>query len=116
MNPQRYYNGLVSVIASRSTSSTDTLAGLVAAFEVEQKIKPANISKRYIWALSMQDGIKVVVTMNVILASIMHDVLYLVCDFTFKRVLGELNEWEVTVFYQRQMKRRCISILRWLSF
>ena len=47
----------------------------------------------------MEGSIKVVVTTHPILAALIHHARYLECDFTFKRMNGELNEWEVVIWY-----------------
>jgi hypothetical protein len=68
-------------------------------FEADQK-QPSN--EQYIRYLRMDaDGNKVVVTMNTVLANLTHEARYLVCDFTFKRVRGDLNEWEVVIWHEK---------------
>jgi hypothetical protein len=47
----------------------------------------------------MEGDIKVVVTMNAVLAALIHTASYLVSDYTFKRVYGELNECEFVIWH-----------------
>lgn len=47
----------------------------------------------------MEGTIKVVVTAHPILAALIHGARFLECDFTFKRMNGELNEWEVVIWH-----------------
>jgi len=73
-----------------------TIPGLVEQYEKDLKnLKP---EEQYIWHLRMEGSIKLVVTTNPILAALIHDARYLVCDYTFKRTNGELNEWEVAIW------------------
>ncbi|KAJ6631548.1 hypothetical protein B0H10DRAFT_2207185 [Mycena sp. CBHHK59/15] len=46
--------------------------------------------------------------MDSYLANLIHKVQYLVPDFTFKHVKGELNEWEVSVWLDRD--KECVSV------
>ena len=59
------------------------------------KLKP---EEQYIWHLRMEGPIKLVVTANPVLAALIHEVRFIVCDYTFKRTNGDLNEWEVAVW------------------
>ena len=47
----------------------------------------------------MEGNIKVVVTAHPILVTLLHGARFLVCDYTFKRTNGELNEWEVAIWH-----------------
>ena len=47
----------------------------------------------------MEGTIKVVVTAHPILAALIHGARFLACDFTFKWMNGELNEWEVVIWH-----------------
>ena len=51
---------------------------------------------------------KWVITMHPRLANYFHQVYYLVIDYTFKRVKGEIDEWEIVGFVER-FKRRKLS-------
>ena len=46
----------------------------------------------------MEGAIKLVVTANPVLATLIHEARYIVCDYTFKQTNGDLNEWEVAVW------------------
>ncbi|KZO99138.1 hypothetical protein CALVIDRAFT_477574 [Calocera viscosa TUFC12733] len=69
--------------------------GIINAAEEDGRL-PAN--EQYIRATISQPGIHVVVTMNPVLAELIHKCRFLACDFTFKRVHGHFNEWEVASF------------------
>lgn len=47
----------------------------------------------------MEGGIKLVVTLNPILANLIHTAQYLVGDYTFKHVHGELDECEFVIWH-----------------
>ena len=49
--------------------------------------------------------IKLAVTMNPAIVSLVHNIQYLCIDYTFKRVSGELNEWEVVGFSEHLKTR-----------
>ncbi|GJF01013.1 hypothetical protein PsYK624_173180 [Phanerochaete sordida] len=54
--------------------------------------------KRYIQTVTTKGDIKIIVTMLPSLAKRFHSALWLAIDFTFKRVLGDMNEWEIVTF------------------
>lgn len=60
-----------------------------------KSLKP---EEQYIWHLRMEGATKLVVTTNPVLATLIHGARYLVCDYTFKRTSGDLNEWEVAIW------------------
>jgi hypothetical protein len=72
--------------------------------EREHKLPP---EKRYIHSVILQDDIKLAVTMLPDLVKHIHSVDYLAIDFTFKRVQGEINEWEVASMVERYRTRAC---------
>jgi hypothetical protein len=79
------------------------ITGVVERYEQDLKnLKPAD---QYIWHLRMEGDTKLVVTMNPKLAALIHRELYLVCDYTFKRVHGQLNEWEVVIWHRATEQR-----------
>jgi len=49
---------------------------------------------------------KWVITMHPRLAKHFHSVLYLCIDYTFKRVKGDIDEWEVVGFLDRFKRRK----------
>lgn len=55
----------------------------------------------------MEGPIKVVVTAHPILAKLIHEARFLVCDFTFKRTDGDLDEWEVVIWRGATNERTC---------
>ena len=55
----------------------------------------------YILTVMAKGDIKIAITMNPIIAKIMHMVAYLCIDYTFKCVIGELNKWEIAGFSEQ---------------
>ena len=71
-------------------------SGIVEQYEKDLKdLKP---EEQYIWHLRMEGDIKLVVTAHPTLAAFIHKARFLVCDYTFKRTSGDLNEWEVVIW------------------
>jgi hypothetical protein len=62
------------------------------------------------WHLRMEGGINLTVTMNPTLATLIHKALYLVSDYTFKRVQGDLNECEFVVWNRGTNERKSILL------
>lgn len=58
---------------------------------------------------------KWVITMHPRLAKYFHQVYYLVIDYTFKRVKGDIDEWEIVGFVER-FKRRKSSVQKRFIF
>ena len=69
-----------------------------------EALLPAN--KRYIHCVSSKSNIRLVVTMLPELVKHIHNVRYLAIDYTFKRIRGEFDEWEVASFLDRYGSRR----------
>ena len=63
-------------------------------------------SERYIQSVISRDSHRIVVTAHADLIKFIHDVLCLQIDFTFKRVEGEFNEWEVVGFLEKLGRRK----------
>ncbi|KAJ7189957.1 hypothetical protein GGX14DRAFT_607445 [Mycena pura] len=63
------------------------------------------LSDRYIHAAIAKDGYRIVVTMHHELAPLIHSARYLCIDYTFKRVEGTMNEWEIAIFNDRYNMR-----------
>ncbi|KAJ6564299.1 hypothetical protein B0H19DRAFT_941731 [Mycena capillaripes] len=68
-------------------------------------------SQQYIHTVMSKNGFKLVVTMHPQLAMYIHRVLYLVIDFTFKRIEGKMDEWEVAAFLDRFQRRLTFASL-----
>lgn len=62
------------------------------------------IKDRYIHAVHAVDTKLIVVTMFADLVALIHKAAYVQVDTTFKRVVGDLNEWELTI-YSREATR-----------
>ena len=82
--------------------------GIVDQYEQDQKLPP---NERYVWHLRMEGDIKLVVTMNPALATLIHTALYLVGDYTFKRVHSELDECEFVVWHAPTNEREYYLIM-----
>ncbi|KAJ7824717.1 hypothetical protein B0H14DRAFT_2596999 [Mycena olivaceomarginata] len=68
-------------------------------------------SERYIFTAMSKNGFQLVVTMHPQIAMLIHKVLSLVIDFTFKRVEGKMDEWEVVGIVERFKKRYTLASL-----
>ena len=73
--------------------------GVNKAYHDDQEEQPEN---RYYWTLNMVGSLHILVTMIPALAQHIHKAREIVCDFTFKRVTGNINEWEVVIFMGRR--------------
>jgi hypothetical protein len=62
----------------------------------------------------MEGDLKLAVCFDSELAKLVHEVRYLVPDFTFKRIVGDLNEWEVAVWLDDNHESK-FSLCRGLS-
>ncbi|KAF8155402.1 hypothetical protein B0H34DRAFT_675602 [Crassisporium funariophilum] len=85
-------------------------------YEHAERESKLAIKDRYIHTVLSTGNIKLVLTMNSRLAKLFHVVMYLAIDFTFKRVRGEIDEWEVTGFVERVAHRLTGSILKIVAF
>ncbi|KAJ7259323.1 hypothetical protein C8J57DRAFT_1233688 [Mycena rebaudengoi] len=63
-------------------------------------------SERYIHTAMSKNGFRLVVTMHPKIVALIHKILSLNFDFTFKRVEGKMDEWEVVGLVDRVKKRR----------
>ncbi|KAJ7917254.1 hypothetical protein B0H13DRAFT_2269543 [Mycena leptocephala] len=61
--------------------------------------------ERYIHTAMDKNGFRLVVTMHPYIARFIHQVLSLSIDYTFKRVEGDMDEWEVAGFLDRFLHR-----------
>lgn len=60
--------------------------------------KPA--ADRYIHSIkTTTEGGMLIFTFNVFLLGLVHDALTIQVDSTFKRMAGDLNEWEIVIWY-----------------
>lgn len=65
------------------------------------------LDERYIHnVLHTPDGAILILTFQPFLASLVHEALSFQVDTTFKRVHGELNEWEIVIFYPGTNRRK----------
>jgi hypothetical protein len=67
----------------------------------------------------MDGNIKVVVTTHHILVALVHGARFLICDYTFKRTNGELNEWEVVIWHgatnEREFRISFVRRVAWFN-
>ncbi|KAJ7302863.1 hypothetical protein DFH08DRAFT_826189 [Mycena albidolilacea] len=68
---------------------------------VETHEKPLPIKERYIHAVMTKGDFTLVVTLNPQLVYLIHSVLSVVIDYTFKHVEGDMDEWVVSGFSDR---------------
>jgi hypothetical protein len=71
-------------------------------------------SEQYIHSVMSKNSFKLVVTMHPQIAMYIHRILHPNIDFTFKRVEGKMDEWEVAGFLDR-FQRRPFIILKFLG-
>jgi len=57
----------------------------------------------------MEGKIKIIITAHPTLAALIHRARYLVCDYTFKQMNGELNEWEVAIQHAATNKYKLLN-------
>jgi hypothetical protein len=76
------------------------------ATEKEQKLPE---HERYIHSCHVVGNIKICVTVHPKLAEILHSVLYLCVDFTFKRVAGATNEYAIVGWSDRYQCRMSLN-------
>ncbi|KAF7322576.1 hypothetical protein HMN09_00036100 [Mycena chlorophos] len=72
---------------------------------LEKKERALPINQRFIQAAIDKGDFKIVVTLNPKLAYLIHNVLALTVDTTFKRTEGEMDEWTVTGYSDRYKRR-----------
>ncbi|KAJ7196013.1 hypothetical protein B0H12DRAFT_1245429 [Mycena haematopus] len=68
-------------------------------------------SERYIHTAMSKNGFRLVVTMHPQIVMLIHKILSLIIDFTFKRVEGKMDEWEVVGFVDGIEKRYTLASL-----
>ncbi|KAJ7934915.1 hypothetical protein B0H13DRAFT_2477555 [Mycena leptocephala] len=93
-----------AVLTARSASTPAGLlwAGILEQFQQDLALP---ISQQYIHVVRMEADLKLAVCLDPDLARLIHEVRYLVTDFTFKRLFGDLNEWEVAVWLDGNHER-----------
>lgn len=67
--------------------------------------------ERYIHTVRQDDDASIMVAMVPYLASFVHSARFLVCDFTFKRITGDIDEWEVVMWMDDLSKRACVLLV-----
>ncbi|KAJ7804925.1 hypothetical protein B0H14DRAFT_2611872 [Mycena olivaceomarginata] len=77
-------------------------AGVLHHFDKEVSLLPAD---RYLHTTMSKNGFRLAVTMHPQIALLIHQVLSLNIDFTFKRVDGDIDEWEVASMSDRFKER-----------
>lgn len=82
-------------------------SGVLHEYEKDCKLPP---DKRYIHCVIMLGDVKIAVTMLPRIVKHIHTCRFLAIDFTFKRIEGETNEWEVASNLDRHHMRMLISL------
>ncbi|KAJ7774684.1 hypothetical protein B0H14DRAFT_2631897 [Mycena olivaceomarginata] len=77
--------------------------GILHELNVRQVMLPK--SERYIHTAMSKNGFRLVVTMHPQIAMFIHKLLCLYIDYTFRRVEGKMDEWEVAGFLERFQQR-----------
>ncbi|KAJ7291820.1 hypothetical protein C8J57DRAFT_1705278 [Mycena rebaudengoi] len=77
-------------------------AGILDQYEHDLGLPSA---QQYIRAVRMEGGLKLAVCLDTDLAALLHEARYMVPDFTFKRVVGDINEWEVAIWLDGEKER-----------
>jgi hypothetical protein len=72
------------------------MQGLVH-YHAQQALLPPD--ERYLHAVMQKGDIQIAVTMNPVIAELIHDLRSLQIDFTFKHVSGDLKDWDVVGFH-----------------
>ncbi|KAF8229096.1 hypothetical protein L208DRAFT_1288337, partial [Tricholoma matsutake] len=71
--------------------------GIIDQYEKDQKMP---VAEHYIWHLQMEGDVKLVVTLNSVLAALLHTALYIVMS-------GELDECEFVIWHAPTNKHKC---------
>lgn len=86
---------------SDSPSDSVPLTYSSALFPYYQKEQLLPKEDRYLWAFRATGRHPLIVAMDPFLAEQIHDATSLACDFTYKRIHGELQEWEMAMYSHR---------------
>ncbi|KAJ6485503.1 hypothetical protein DFH09DRAFT_1339782 [Mycena vulgaris] len=97
-----------AVLSSREASTPQGLlwGGILDRYERDLALPT---DQQYIHVLRMEGPLKLAVCLDSELAPQIHKVRYLVPDFTFKRLVSDLNEWEVAVWLDGTRERLTAS-------
>ncbi|KAJ7649098.1 hypothetical protein DFH06DRAFT_1332120 [Mycena polygramma] len=79
-------------------------------FEMRRQVERP-MATRYIHTAIEKNGFRLIVTMHPYIATLIHEVLSLSIDYTFKRIKGTLDEWEVVGFSDRFKERLTFASL-----
>ncbi|KAJ6580373.1 hypothetical protein DFH09DRAFT_1076637 [Mycena vulgaris] len=106
-----------AVLSSREASTPQGLlwGGILDRYERDLALPT---DQQYIHVLRMEGPLKLAVCLDSELAPQIHKVRYLVPDFTFKRLVGDLNEWEVAVWLDGTRESKCVTgqLVRFKAF
>ncbi|KAG2004393.1 hypothetical protein CC2G_002954 [Coprinopsis cinerea AmutBmut pab1-1] len=97
------FNGKYTVYFNRSPSTNQEISGVMYEYNEKEVLLPTG--QRYIHSVVGQSEFKLVVTMLQSLVKDIHKANSLEMDFSFKRVYGEMNEWDVAGFLPDRNKR-----------
>jgi hypothetical protein len=82
--------------------------GIVHQTEIDVQRPPQD---RYYHYAGVQQGIRLAIVGNPTLVETVHNAPYMAADFTFKRVRGDLNEWEMAIKHPGLNSRTLVSPL-----
>lgn len=87
---------------------------LIGVYDLYIKEKETlRLEDRYIHCfrpIATDEGGTIILTFNHYLIQLVHQVLYIEVDTTFKRVHGEFNEWEIVTWLKGENRRKFIVI------
>jgi hypothetical protein len=81
-----------------------TFEGVLWCFTEQERHLPQG--EQYIHSYLVQDNIRICVTMHPRVAREIHSAVSLACDFTFKRVAGNTNEYAISGWSSRYQCRK----------
>ncbi|KAJ8514202.1 hypothetical protein ONZ45_g8232 [Pleurotus djamor] len=96
----------VKLERNRDAPEGNLWPGVSREYDIQQTL---DADKRYMWSLRNTGTTKIAVALFPALARLIHSALYIACDFTFKRVRGELNEWEVALWHRATHQRVTVA-------
>ncbi|KAJ7264705.1 hypothetical protein C8J57DRAFT_1512051 [Mycena rebaudengoi] len=73
-------------------------------YELRERKVTLPKEERYIHTAMEKNGFRLVVTMHPYIVTFIHEILSLNIDYTFKRIDGDMDEWEVAGFLDRFKK------------
>ena len=107
------WDGKVIDVFHSARESNQHIAGVL--YHLNTREAKLSKTERYIHTAMSKNGFCLVVTMHPKIAILIHKILSLNIDFTFERVEGKMDDWEVVGLVDRVKKRRFLSHCWYLS-